>query len=376
MAEDYYKILGLEKGASKDEIKKAYRKMAHKYHPDKKDGNADMFKKINEAHEVLSDDQKRSQYDQFGKTFSGGPGGPGGGQGFGGFDFSGFSGGGAGGFSDIFEDFFAGGGGASYGNRQQSTRRGQDIEMHQTLTFEEAVFGVQKEIEITKLNVCEECKGSGAEPGKKIVSCAECQGTGQIKRAQRTILGNIMTTSMCGKCNGTGEIPEVECSKCHGQGRVRSNKKIKVAIPAGIDNGSTIRITGKGEVGIRGGTSGDLYMHIIVKDHKEFKRDGYNILTALHISIAQAVLGDEVDINTVDGEMTLKIPPGIQSMKVLKISGKGVPVPGSDRRGDHLVTIIVDIPSKLSSVELDLYNNLAKITNKDIKPQKKGGIFW
>jgi molecular chaperone DnaJ len=376
MAEDYYKILGLDKNASKDEIKKAYRKMAHKYHPDKESGDAELFKKVNEAHEVLSDDQKRSQYDQFGQVFSdGGMNGGGGGFNASGFDFSNM-----GGFSDIFEDFFSGGsmGGSSYGSRssRQRTTRGQDIEMHQTLTFMEAVFGVEKNINLMKLVICSDCEGSGAKKDSKIVTCPECNGTGHIKKAQRTILGNIMTTTVCTNCNGTGEYPEVKCPKCHGQGRFRENQQIKVQIPAGVDNGSTIRVTGKGEAGMRGGLSGDLYIHIIVKEHQEFRRDGYDIRTILNITIAQAVLGDEIKINTIDGEMVLKVPAGIQSGKTLKISGKGVSVPGKKMRGDHLIKVIVVIPENLSSAELDVFKELAEITNKDIKPQRKSGIFW
>lgn len=373
MAEDYYKVLGVDRKASRDEIKKAYRKLAHKYHPDKKTGDAEKFKKVNEAHEVLSDSKKRGQYDQFGQTFSG-SGGPGGGSG--GFDFSGFQG--ASGFSDIFDDFFAGGGMSGFGGQQKNTsrNRGNDIEVHQTLTFEEAVFGVEKNIAITKLNKCDRCDGTGAEPEYKIVTCEECKGSGQVRRAQRTILGNIVTSAICSKCNGQGETPEVACSSCHGQGRVRTQSTIKIAIPAGVDNGSVIRVPGKGEVGVRGGTTGDLYIQILVQDHKEFTRDGDNIRTELLITIAQAVLGDEITISTIDGEMTLKIPAGLESGKILKVSEKGVVNANTARRGDHLVRVKIDIPKKLSSIELDLFNDLAKITNKDIKPQEKGGIFW
>jgi len=209
-----------------------------------------------------------------------------------------------------------------------------------------------------------------------MVTCKDCQGQGHVRRAQRTILGNIMTTSVCTTCKGAGETPEVACKKCHGQGRVRSEKTIKINIPAGVDNGSTIRVPSQGEAGVRGASYGDLYIHILVKEHKEFKREGYDILTTLHITIAQAVLGDEITINTLDGEMTLKIPAAIQSGKVLKISGKGVKKPNASTKGDHLITVIIDIPEKLSSGELDLFKNLAKITNKDIKIQKKDGIFW
>lgn len=372
MAEDYYKLLGVKKGATKDEIKQAYRKLAHKYHPDKDGGDAEMFKKINEAHEVLSDDKKRSQYDQFGQVFQGGgPGGGGGGYSYdnSGFDFSGFSG-----FSDIFEDFFQGEGYRQASNKSQG--RGSDIEMHFTLDFLEAAFGAEKTIDITKLETCESCDGAGVEKGHKMIKCNECQGVGQIKRTQRTILGNIMTSSVCNKCGGSGEIPEVPCSKCHGQGRVRTPRKIKVQIPAGVDNGSTVRVSGKGEAGVRNGKNGDLYLHILVKDHPEIKREGVNTRSTLHITIAQAVLGDEISIKTISGDVSLKIPAGIQSGKVLKISGFGIPIVGSTNRGDHLINIIVDIPEKMSSQELDLFKELAKITNKDIKPQKKSNIFW
>jgi len=371
MAEDYYKTLGVNKEATKQEIKQAYRKLAHKYHPDKKNGDAEMFKKINGAHEVLSDDKKRQQYDQFGQVFEGGPGFQGQ-SGASGFDFSGFSGGG---FSDIFEEFFTGGGGG-FSQSRSRTKRGNDIEMHLTLKFKEAIFGVQKTISIDKLNKCENCSGTGVEKGHKMVTCVECQGQGQIKRAQNTILGKIITTATCSKCNGNGEIPEVACSKCHGQGRIRSKSDIKISVPAGVDNGSTIRVSGQGEIGVRGVSAGDLYLHLLVKDSEEFLRDGFNIITSLDITISQAVLGDEVKINTVDSEMLLKIPAGIQSGKILKITGRGVPMRNTGKRGDHLITVNVIIPKNLSSKELDLFNELAKITNKDIKPQKKGGIFW
>ena len=378
MAEDYYKILGLDKSATKDDIKRAYRKLAHKHHPDKDGGDGEMFKKVNEAHEVLSDDKKRSQYDQFGQVYNGGNSNP---YGDSGFDFSGFSGGfssggfSGGGFSDIFEEFFNADGGGQHRSRK-SSNRGNDIEIHLSLDFLESCFGVEKELNLNTLIVCPDCDGKGVEKGYRVVKCEDCQGQGSVKRVQRTILGNIVTTSVCSKCNGTGEVPEVACKKCHGQGRVRDSKNFKVQIPAGVDNGSTVRVPKKGEAGLKGGENGDLYIHIIVKDHATFKRNGYDIRSDLKISIAQAVLGDEVSIETIDGNSILKIPAGILSGQVLRLSEKGVEMIGKGKRGDQLIKIIIDIPKNPSSAELDIFEQLAKLTNKDIKPQKKSGVFW
>lgn len=370
---DYYDILGIKKDASDDEIKKAYRKLSKQYHPDlnKEKEAEEKFKEVNEAYQVLSDQQKRSAYDQFGHA--GAQGFPGGGAGAGGFDFSSFDFGG-GGFGDIFETFFGGGGfgGASRQRSSNGPRRGGDLEIQINLTFEEAVFGVKKELTITKAVTCDHCKGNGAEPGTKIKKCETCDGSGRVKRKQNTVLGQIVTSTTCPDCGGKGEINEQDCTKCHGQKRVRAAEKVKIKVPAGVDHGSTIRVPGKGEAGVNGGKPGDLYVTVLVSPSKEFKREGYNIVTELNISIPQAVLGDEVEIKTLDGNTKIKIPAGIENGKVLKLRDRGVQKVNSSARGDHLVRVNVKIPTKLSRKEQALYEQLAEIKGEKVRPQKKG----
>ena len=370
---DPYKALGVDKKASDTEIKKAYRKLALKYHPDKGGTKEDekKFKEVTTAYEVLSDKQKRAQYDQFGHV-GGGPGGPGG-PGFGGFDFSGFQdvkfdfGGG---FGDIFDTFF--GGGAKRTKSKQGPNRGNDIEIMIRLTFEEAVFGTTKEVEMSRYETCGHCKGMGNEPGSKIIDCSTCQGTGQHVRIQRTPLGQIQTASTCDTCEGAGKVPEKKCRECKGECRILKSQKIKIKIPPGINDKSAIRLGGKGEAGLRGGTPGDLFAHISISPSKEFERDKDDIKTTQHIHILQAVLGDEVDIKTIHGKVKLKIPAGTENGKVLKLKGYGVPKVGTATKGDHYVKIIVDVPKKLSKKEREFYEALAKESKIDIKPQSKG----
>jgi molecular chaperone DnaJ len=377
---DYYKILGVERNATDTELKKAYRKLALKYHPDKHKGDKDAetkFKDINESYQVLSDKQKRAQYDQFGTSdFSGG--GAGGFQGFQDFDFSGFSGGGS--FSDIFESFFGGGGGGRgrTKSRKRGPIRGNDIEVLVNLTFEEAAFGTQKELEITKPISCEHCKGKGAEPNSKIVDCKSCGGTGEVRSVKNTILGQIATSRPCDECHGEGKIPEKKCTKCHGTTRTRSKENIKVKIPAGIDNGSTIRLSDKGEGGLYGGHSGDLYTHIQVQSSDKFVRNNYDVHSEKEIHLVQAVLGDEIDVETIQGDVKLKIPAGTQSGKVFKISNKGIQKLNSSSLGDHYVKIIVKIPDKVSRKDRELWLGLAKNSGVDPKGAKDGfmkGLF-
>lgn len=374
MNKDLYEILGVAKGASDSEIKAAYRKLAMKWHPDKHKGEKDAeqkFKEINVAYEILSDKKKRQQYDTFGST-----GGPGGG-GFGGaqgFDFSGFNNG-ASGFADIFEAFFGGGmGGAKRGGRKSGSMRGNDIEADIRITFEEAVFGTQKELEITKPDTCAHCKGNGAEPGSSIVSCKTCGGSGEIRAVRNTILGQISTSHTCDECRGEGRVPEKKCSVCHGTSRVRVKERVKVRIPAGVDNGSTIRLAGKGEGGVKGGGTGDLYITLQVEPSKKFFRHGTDIHTELKIHLVQAVLGDEVDVETIHGPEKIKIPAGTEDGKVFKLSGKGVQrINASEgQHGDHLVKIRIEIPQKLSRREKELYGELADEAGLDIK---KSGFF-
>jgi len=375
MNKDLYEILGIKKGATDQEIKSAYRKLALKWHPDKHKGEKDAeekFKEINQAYEVLSDKQKRQQYDTFGSA-----GGPGAGFSGGGFDFSGFGGGGgAGGFADIFETFFGGGaqGARGYGARKRTAkRRGNDIETTINISFEEAVFGVEKELEITKPVKCENCNGEGAEPDSAIISCKTCNGTGQVKTVRNTILGQVATSHVCDQCNGEGKVPEKKCTKCHGTTRVRKKERITVKIPAGVDNGSTIRLSSKGEGGIKGGPSGDLYISLRVQASNKFVRSGRDIHTEQNIHVLQAILGDEVEVDTLYGPTKIKIPPGTQNGKVFKLTGKGVEKIGGGHNGDHLIKIKIIIPEKLSKKEKELYAKLAEESDMDLK---KGGLFW
>lgn len=351
MSKDYYNILGVSKNASKDDIKKAFRKLAHQHHPDKGGGNEKKFKEINEAYQVLSDDKKRTQYDQFGSNFEQAQSG-------GGFSgFNGFSGFGSGGINinmedlgDIFEGAFGFGG----GRRERSSygpQRGNDMEIRVEVEFKEAVFGVEKEIELEKIITCDRCSGNGAEPGTKIEVCATCKGTGQVKHAQRTILGTFQTVTTCPECRGAGKRPEKECSKCGGVGVVNGSKKIKIKIPAGIDNGEIIKLSGQGEAGRGGGSSGDLYIKIQVKESYKFKREGYDIYTKEYISFKQAALGDKIKVETIDDGVKLKIPEGSQTGTIFKLRGKGVQKLRGFGHGDHFVEIVVRTPENLTRAQ-------------------------
>lgn len=351
MSKDYYNILGVGKNASQEEIKKAFRKKAHQCHPDKQGGDEAKFKEINEAYQVLGDAKKRVQYDQFGSAFEHGQAG-GGFSGFEGFrDFSGFTNG----FDVNFEDLgdIFGGLGDIFGfsgatKRKSRTKRGGDIQVLLAIEFEEAVFGAEKEISLRKNIVCDRCKGNGAEPDSKIETCKTCNGSGRIIRTQRTVFGNMRAQTTCPDCGGEGKSYSRKCSKCHGNGVIQEISGIKVKIPAGIDDGETIRLSGHGEAGERGAPAGDLYLKIRVNPDIKFKRDGYNILSKAEISFAQAALGDKIEIPTVDGNVKLKIPEGAQSGKVFRLSGRGIPRLRGSGRGDHLVEIIVKTPTGLS----------------------------
>jgi len=366
---DPYKVLGVNKDATESEIKKAYRKLALKYHPDKSKTKADedKFKEVTGAYEVLGDKQKKAQYDQFGSVNGSA------GRGFGGFDFSGFQDVNVdfgGGFGDIFDSFF--GGSTRKARRSRGPQRGNDIEIIVHLTFEEAVFGATKEVEISRYDKCEHCKGKGNEPGSKIINCEDCHGTGQQIRIQRTPLGQIQTTATCNKCNGAGKVPEKKCRICKGECRILKNQKIKIKIPAGINDKAAIRLSGKGEAGIRDGVFGDLFAHISVSPSKEFERNGNDILTTQSIHIIQAVLGDKITVKTIHGDVTLKIPAGTEGGKIFKLSGHGVQKVGSEQKGDHLIKILIKIPTKLSKKEKELYEELSKEAKLNIKPQPKG----
>lgn len=378
-SKDYYALLGIDKGASGEEIKKAFHKLAHKYHPDKNGGDEKKFKEINEAYQVLSNSHKRKQYDQFGSSFdqagfSGGQN-PGGWEDiFRGANGSGFSGFNSGGvefdLGDIFGDFF---GGSRRGRKSSRAQKGSDIESEITLDFLDAIFGATKTIELYKTTKCTQCHGNKAEPGTKIVDCSQCGGSGQVTQVQSTILGNIQTQRTCEKCRGEGKTYETPCSKCRGIGVIKDTEKMDIKIPAGVDNGQTIRLRGKGEAGKNGAFDGDLYINIRVKKSKDFERDGMSILSTVTIGFAQAALGTEVDIKTVDGETALKIPAGIQSGKEIKLRGKGAPQPGASSRGDHIVTVQVETPTKISKKEKQLFEELAKLRKEYI--HRKKGFF-
>lgn len=362
---DYYEVLGIAKGASADEIKKAFRRLAVKYHPDKDGGDEAKFKEINEAYEVLKDPQKRQRYDQFGHAGVGGNGAGTGG--YGGNPFEGFNGQnvhfdfGDGGLGDIFSQFF--GGGQRPG---REARRGRDVETHVTLSFEEAVFGVERKLELEMEDECSHCHGSTVEPGHSMKTCPTCKGAGQQARVMNTIFGQIQQAVTCETCRGTGKVPEQVCSVCKGKGTQRRSQTITLKIPAGIDDGATIRLQGRGEA-IGGGERGDLYVNIRVKPHKKFTREGDIILSEEHISMPAAALGTEIDVATVDGTVRMKIPAGTQSGTDFKLSSHGVPHLRGNGRGAHIVSVIVDTPTKLTKKQKELLEQFGT--------PKKRGLF-
>lgn len=372
MKQDLYAILGVDRSASDADLKKAYRKLAQQHHPDVNTGNPEAeqkFKEVNLAYEILSDKKKRAQYDQFGFTGSG-PGGMGGaGGGFSGFDPSGFEG-----FADIFETFFGGqahGGGRA---KPRGPQPGGDIESVLTLSLEESVFGTEKTLEVTKAESCARCAGNGAEPNSSIVTCKECQGAGQIRATRQTLLGAIQTVRPCSTCQGEGRIPEKPCNDCHGQTRTRQKSTLTVKIPAGVENGSTIRLKGKGEAGVRGGDYGDLYLHLQVSPHPRFKRHGYDLHSTQTVHVLQAILGGTIEVDTLHGKVDLKLPAGTTPGQTFKIKGKGVPLMRDNSKlGDHLITIDVEIPSKLSKQEKELYHALAELAG--LSPEEGGGLL-
>ncbi|MEK7621347.1 MAG: molecular chaperone DnaJ [Patescibacteria group bacterium] len=358
---DYYEVLGIQKGASADEIKKAFRKLAVKHHPDKEGGDEAKFKEANEAYEVLKDSSKRQRYDQFGHAGVGGSSGGG----YSSNPFEGFQGQnvnfdfGEGGFGDIFGSFFGG------GQQQSRSRRGRDVETEMTLTFEEAIFGIEEKISLNIEDTCEHCKGERAEPGHGMKVCTTCKGSGRQTRIMNTIFGQIQQDELCPTCKGRGRIPEKDCTVCHGKGTKRKKVDIKLKIPAGIDDGATIRLREHGEA-IADGPKGDLFVHIRVKPHKKFTREGDLILSEEHISFSDAALGTEIEIETVDGEVTMKIPAGTQSGTDFKLSNHGVPHLRGEKRGAHIVTIIVDTPTKLNKQQKELFESLRSSKKRSI----------
>lgn len=345
---DYYKILGVEKGASKDDIKKAFRKMAHQYHPDKTKNDpasGQKFKEASEAYAILSDDEKRKRYDMFGSEgVHAGQGGAGGfnPNDFGGFDFSGFQQGSANfefDIGDIFGDLFGGG-------RRSRAQRGRDISIDITLSFEESVFGAEKDISVTKSSSCLTCRGSGAAAGSGLETCRTCNGKGQIIESRRSFIGVFNTSRVCETCHGKGQVPKEKCATCRGEGVVERTQEISVKIPPGIENGQMIRLSGMGEA-VAGGGAGDLYVRVHVRPHQQFRKEGQNLVTDLSVKLTQALLGGEINLKTIDGDLLVRIPEGTTSGDVLRVRNRGVP-DNRGKRGDLLVRLSVDMPKKLS----------------------------
>lgn len=343
---DYYEVLGVSKTASKDEIKKAYRKLSKKFHPDinKEPGADEKFKEVKEAYEVLSDEQKRAQYDQFGHVDPN--------QGFGGADF----GGGFGGFEDIFNSFFGGGGRRRDPN---APRQGADLQYTMTLKFEEAVFGKETDIEIPREETCSTCDGSGAKPGTKVETCKHCHGSGQLNIEQNTPFGRIVNRRVCHYCNGTGKEIKEKCPTCSGTGKVTRRNKIHVKIPAGVDDGQQLRVAGKGEAGINGGPPGDLYIVFHIRQHEFFERDGDDIYCEMPVTFVQAALGDEVEVPTLHGKVKLKVPAGTQTGTKFRLKGKGVPNVRGYGTGDQHVLVRIVTPTKLSEKQKQLLRDFA-----------------
>ncbi|MFH1486309.1 MAG: molecular chaperone DnaJ [Chloroflexota bacterium] len=357
---DYYEILGVARDAGEEDIRKAFHRLAFEYHPDRNDSHdaEERFKEINEAYEVLCDSQKRASYDRYGHAgiegFSG--------RGFQGFDF--------GGFGDIFDAFFGG-----TTTTREAPRRGADLRCSLSITFEEAVFGTEKELEVLRTEVCSACQGMRCEPGSQPVQCPHCNGTGRVRRVQQSIFGQFVNVATCGKCGGEGKVVTQPCLQCRGTGRERRNRTILIKVPPGVDDGSQIRLSGEGEAGARGGPPGSIYISISVQEHKIFHRDGNDITLDLPISFAQAALGDDVEVPTVDDNASLKIPPGTQTDRLFVIKGKGVPHLRGGGRGDQLVRIRVVTPHTLDVRQKRLFQELARTLPKPPLSSQEKGFF-
>ena len=359
---DYYEVLGVDKNASPEEMKRAYRKLAMKYHPDRNPGDKaaeEKFKELNEAYEVLGSPEKKQMYDQFGHAGVNG-------------NAGGFSGqAGFGGFEDIFGDIFDMFGGGFSGRRRSGPQKGADIRYEMSITFEEAAFGTEKTIEFYKYENCNTCGGSGAKPGTSKTTCSHCKGTGEVRFVQRTALGQIMNVKPCNHCGGEGQIIDTPCSTCEGKGKERKLKKMKVKIPAGVDNGSIIPLRGEGEPGTKGGPYGDLYVVIRVQPHRIFERDGYDIICEIPITFAQAVLGEELEVPTLEGKVKYKIPEGTQSGTVFRLRKRGIQNPRGYGKGDQYVRVIVEVPKNLSDKQKEKLKEFADLGGEDIHEKRK-----
>lgn len=371
MAGDYYEILGVSRTANKEDIKKAFRTLARKYHPDvnKEPDAADKFKEINEAYEILSDDNKRARYDRFGAAGVQGA--------TGGYPGGGFT---ATDFADIFDDFFSSFAGGRTGATRRGSRAGNDIRVDVTIDFIESAFGVDKELEFQRLEICDVCHGNGAEVGSSPTTCPECSGAGQVRRMSQTWVGSVVRITDCPRCGGRGSVITNPCRNCDGSGRRRKKATLNVKIPAGVSDGLRIQLRGEGDAGELGAPSGDVYVMVHVNDHEYFKRRDSDIILDWSINVAQAALGDKIQVPTIDGDVELTIPPGTQTGKVFRLRGKGVPRLRSDGsnsgRGDQLVYIQVAVPTKLSDKQRRLFEELAESFGKDIQPQNNGRGFF
>lgn len=357
---DYYDVLGVDENASQEEIKQAYRKMAKKYHPDVSDepDAEERFKEASEAYEVLSDEEKKAKYDRFGHAGVDQDGAGRGGFGQGDFNS----------FDDIFDMFFGGG----KGGRRNARRKGADLKYNLTIDFEEAVFGTEKEITVPRTEKCDNCNGSGAEPGSDVDTCAKCNGTGKIKFQQNTPLGQFVQTKTCDRCNGSGEFVEDPCPVCNGKGKVKQRRSVTVNVPAGVENGSRLRMRGEGEAGKNGGPAGDLFVVIRIRSHKLFERQGDDILCEVPISFVQAILGDEIEVPTLDGKVKFKIPEGTQPGTSFRLNDKGVPHLKGRGRGDQHIKVKVVIPEELDAEQKELLRDFAEMSGEEINPEEKG----
>ena len=368
---DYYEVLGVQKGATEEEIKKAYKKMARKYHPDLNPGDKDAeekFKEVNEAYEVLSDSEKKARYDQFGfagvdPNFGAGAGGWGGGAGGAGFDF--------GDLGDIFGSFFGGFGGGQARRNPNAPQRGESIRMNLTISFEEAAFGCEKELELDRYESCETCRGSGAAPGTSPETCPDCGGSGVVQTRRQTPMGVFASTAPCSRCGGRGKIIKEPCKDCRGSGMVRRRRKIQASVPAGIDNGQTISIRGQGHAGKNGGPAGDLLVTITVRPHELFRREGTSVLCEAPITFPQAVLGAELEIPTIDGKVKYDIPEGTQSGTTFRLKGKGIPALNGRGRGDQYVTVYIETPRNLNREQKEALKKFAEAVGENNYEERK-----